>query len=82
MSTIAVFLLLGGGAAFAASKLAKNSVGTKQIKNGSVTGIKIKKGTMTGTNINLAKLGSAFSYQCVHREQRHNRHHGKRPHAA
>ncbi len=37
MSTIAVFLLLGGGAAFAASKLAKNSVGTKQIKNGSVT---------------------------------------------
>ncbi len=61
MSTIAVLLLLGGGAAFAASKLAKNSVGTKQIKNGAVTGIKIKKGTITGTNINLAKLGTVPS---------------------
>ena len=56
MSTIAIFLLLGGGAAFAASKLAKNSVSTKQIKNGAVTGIKIKKRTITGTNIDLAKL--------------------------
>lgn len=61
MSTISVFLLLGGGAALAAGKLGKNSVGTKQIKNGSVTGIKIKKGTITGTNINLAKLGTVPS---------------------
>ena len=61
MSTIAIFLLLGGGAAFAASKLAKNSVSTKQIKNGAVTGIKIKKRTITGTNIDLAKLGTVPS---------------------
>lgn len=32
MSTIAVFLVLGGGAAFAATQLPKNSVGTKQLK--------------------------------------------------
>ena len=37
MSSIAVFLVLGGGAAFAAGKLAKNSVGTKQLKNNAVT---------------------------------------------
>ena len=61
MSTIAVFLLLGGGAAFAATKLGKNSVGTKQIKKGAVTAAKIKKGTITGTQINLAKLGTVPS---------------------
>jgi len=36
MVTIAVFLALGGGA-YAASKLPNNSVGTKQLKNGSIT---------------------------------------------
>ncbi len=71
MSTIAVFLLLGGGAAFAASKLGKNSVGTKQIKNSAVTAAKIKKGTitgaqvangsLTGTQINLSTLGAVPS---------------------
>ena len=57
MSTLCLFLLLGG-AAYAAVKLPKNSVGTKQIKNSAVTGAKIKKHTITGTNINLAKLGT------------------------
>jgi len=61
ISTLCLFLLLGGGAAFAASKLGKNSVGTKQIKNGAVTGIKIKKRTITGTQVNLAKLGTVPS---------------------
>ena len=56
MSTIAVFLLIGGGAAFAASKLAKNSVGTKQIKNHAVTAAKIKKGTITGTQVKSDSL--------------------------
>jgi hypothetical protein len=40
ISTLCLFLLLGGGA-YAASKLPKNSVGTKQIKNGAVTQQKI-----------------------------------------
>jgi hypothetical protein len=61
ISTLCLFLLLGGGAALAASKLAKNSVGTKQIKNSAVTAAKIKKGTITGTQINLAKLGTVPS---------------------
>ncbi len=61
MSTIAVFLLLGGGAALAAGRLGKNTVGTKQIKNNAVTAAKIKKGTITGTQINLAKLGTVPS---------------------
>ena len=37
VSTLCLFLLLGGGAAFAASKLAKNSVGSKQIKKNAIT---------------------------------------------
>ncbi len=56
MSTIAVFLLLGGGAALAASKLGKNTVGTKQIKNGAVTTAKIRKGTITGTQVKNGSL--------------------------
>ena len=39
MATLAVFLVLGGGA-YAATKLPKNGVGTKQIKKNSVTGEK------------------------------------------
>jgi hypothetical protein len=46
MSTIAVFIVLGGGA-YAATKLPKNSVGTKQIKNGAVTKAKLAKGLST-----------------------------------
>lgn len=60
MSTIAVFLLLGGGAAFAATKLGKNSVGTKQIKNNSITAAKIKKNSVTTAKI---KKGSVTSSQ-------------------
>ncbi len=45
ISTLCLFMLLGGGA-YAATKLPKNSVGTKQIKNGAITGKKIKQGTI------------------------------------
>jgi hypothetical protein len=58
MSTLAVFLVLGGGAAFAAGGLGPDSVGTKQLKNGAVTGAKIKDGTVTGSNLDLASLGT------------------------
>jgi hypothetical protein len=44
MATIAVFLALGGGA-YAAFKLPKNSVGTKQIKTGAVTPKKLAPST-------------------------------------
>lgn len=71
MSSIAVFLVLGGATAFAASHLGKNSVGTKQLKRNSVTtakikknaitGAKIKAGTITGDKISLATLGKVPS---------------------
>jgi hypothetical protein len=40
MASIAVFLVLGGGA-YAASTLPKNSIGSKQLKNGSITAAKL-----------------------------------------
>lgn len=56
VSTICLFLLLGGGA-YAALKLPKNSVGTKQIKKEAVTAAKVKKRALTGKQINAATLG-------------------------
>ena len=43
ISTICLALLLGGGTAYAATALAKNSVGTKQLKKGAVTPSKLSK---------------------------------------
>lgn len=60
MSSIAVFIVLGG-AAFAAVKLPKNSVGTKQIKKNAVIGSKVKDGSLTGADINASTLGTVPS---------------------
>lgn len=60
VSTICLFLLLGG-AAFAAVKLPKNSVGTKQLKNNSVTTAKIKNGAVTGAKVQVSSLGTVPS---------------------
>ncbi|HEX8959781.1 MAG TPA: hypothetical protein VF770_08155 [Solirubrobacterales bacterium] len=60
MSSIAVFLVLGG-AAFAATQLPKNSVGTKQLKKNAVIGSKVKNGSLTGADINLSSLGAVPS---------------------
>jgi hypothetical protein len=67
MSSIAVFLVLGGATALAAG-LAKNSVGSKQlkknavtsakIKNNAVTTSKIKNGAITGAKVNAGTLGT------------------------
>jgi hypothetical protein len=61
VATLALFLVLTGGAAYAATHLAKNSVGSKQLKKNSVTGAKIKNGTITGAKINLGTLGKVPS---------------------
>jgi hypothetical protein len=71
MSTAAAFLALTGASAFAASQLAKNSVGSRQLKaksvttgkiaNNSVTGTKVANGSLTGVDINLAALGTVPS---------------------
>jgi hypothetical protein len=69
--SILALVVAMAGTSYAAFKLPKNSVGTKQIKknavttakikNQAVTGKKVKKHTLTGNNINLAKLGTVPS---------------------
>jgi hypothetical protein len=56
IATIALFVALGG-ASYAAVKLPKNSVGTKQIKNKSITGAKIAAGAVTGVKIAPGSIG-------------------------
>jgi trimeric autotransporter adhesin len=62
VSTIALFLVLGGATAFAAKQLGKNSVGTRQLKDKAVTSAKIRNGSVTGAKlgpgaVSAAKLG-------------------------
>ena len=59
MSTIAVFLVLGGATALAASTLGKNTVGSKQLKNNAVTAAKIKNGAVTGAKIAGGAIGAS-----------------------
>jgi len=59
MSSIAVFLVLGGGAAFAAKQLGKNTVGTKQLKKNSVTAAKIKANAVTLKKIKKNSVSTA-----------------------
>jgi hypothetical protein len=56
VSTLALFIAIGGASAFAATQLAKNSVGSKQLKKNAVTAVKIKNGAIAP-----AKLSSAAS---------------------
>jgi hypothetical protein len=51
ISTLALFLVVAGGSAFAATQLAKNSVGAKQLKKNAVTSVKIKANAVTGAKI-------------------------------
>jgi hypothetical protein len=51
ISTLALFLVLSGGAAYAASHLGKKTVGAKQLKPNAVTSAKIKKNAVTGAKI-------------------------------
>lgn len=55
VSTIALIAALGG-TSYAAFSLPKNSVGTKQLKNGAVTGPKIKNGTIGKAKLNVTGL--------------------------
>ncbi len=58
MATLAVFIALGGGA-LAALRIPANSVGTRQLKRGAVTGIKVREGSLTGADIKPHSLTSA-----------------------
>ncbi len=56
ISTICLFIVLGGGA-YAAARLPAKSVGTAQLKAGAVTAAKIKDGTITGAKVDSRTLG-------------------------
>jgi hypothetical protein len=59
MATIALFLALGGGTAWAATTLSSNSVGTPQLKNGSVTGEKVHQGSLLASDFKNGQLSAA-----------------------
>lgn len=71
VSSLALFLVVAGGSAFAAAQLGKNSVGAKQLKKNAVTAAKLKKnavtaakikpGAVTGAKINESTLGTVPS---------------------
>lgn len=73
MSSIAVFLVLGGATAFAAAKIGSNqlkgnsvttgkikkeAVTSTKIKNNAVTGAKVKDGSLTGSDIIASTIGT------------------------
>jgi hypothetical protein len=73
MSSIAVFLVLGGGAAYAAKKIGSNeikgnsittgklkkeAVTASKLKKNSVTTAKIANGAVTGAKLNLGSIGT------------------------
>jgi hypothetical protein len=66
MSSIAVFLLLGGATAFAASKIGSsqiksNAITTGKIKKEAITTSKIKKDAVTGAKVKESTLGTVPS---------------------
>ena len=56
IATLALFLALGGGAAYAASTLGKNTVGAKQLKKNAVTGAKVKDGSLSAGDFKAGQL--------------------------
>jgi hypothetical protein len=56
MATLAVFFVLGGGAAFAAGKLAKNSVGPRQLRKNSVNSAKVKNHSLKAVDFKAGQL--------------------------
>jgi hypothetical protein len=66
MSTLAVFLILAGGGAYAALKLKPNSVKTKNIKNSAVTSEKIADKAVTGAKIANGAVGPGAVSSSLH----------------
>lgn len=60
IACLALFVALGGGA-YAAAKLDKNSVTSKQVKNASLKGKDLKNDTLAGKQIKEEKLGQVPS---------------------
>lgn len=60
MSSIAVFMVLGGSA-YAATTLPKSSVGSKQIKSNAVTSVKVKDGSLLAKDFRTRQLATGPS---------------------
>lgn len=60
-STLALVVALGGGGAAVAAGVAKNSVGTKQLKANAVTSAKVKNDSLTGKDVQESTLGQVPS---------------------
>lgn len=60
VACMALFVALGG-TSFAAVKLSKNSVGTREIKKNGVAASEVKNNSLTGSDINESKLGQVPS---------------------
>jgi hypothetical protein len=56
VATLALFLALAGGTAYAATHLGKNSVGTAQLKKNAVTGAKVKNGSLGAADFAAGQL--------------------------
>lgn len=56
ISTLCLFLLIAGGTAFAATQLAKNSVGAKQLKRNAVSSAKVKDGSLKAADFRAGQL--------------------------
>jgi hypothetical protein len=59
VSTLCLFLVLGGGMALAATQLGKNTVGSKQLKKNAVTAPKVKANAITGAKVKDGSLTGA-----------------------
>ena len=57
LGLLAIFIALTSSA-YAITSLPAGSVGTKQLRNGAVTGNKVAKSTLTGANVRAATLGT------------------------
>jgi hypothetical protein len=56
VATVALFLALAGGTAYAASHLGRNSVGTAQLKKGAVTGAKVRPGSLRAADFAAGQI--------------------------
>ena len=56
MSSIAVFLVVGGATALAAGQLGKNTVGSKQLKKNAVTSAKVKNNSLQAIDFKAGQL--------------------------